>query len=115
MNSVVLQWIDLIWLPLAVAVVHKDQRWWAAGTIISCLLMMRMQVELIESTGYTHGFLGLIKADVQSRAMMVYTFFYVGYVLLAFYSPRTKGSVFMAASIGIFFMAFFSSTFIMLL
>ena len=110
-----LQWIDFIWLPLALVVVHKDQRLWALGMIGSCLLMMRMQIELIEGTGYTHGFLGLIAADIRTRAMIAYTFFYVVYLLLCFYSPNTKGSVFMAASISIFFMAFFSSTVIMLL
>ena len=113
--NIILLWIDLVWLPLALLIVHKPHRFWVLATLASCMLMMRMQVQLMESIGYEYGFLHLLTSHAADRAMVVYNFFYAVYMLLAFYSPNTQGVVFMAASIGIFFMAFFSSSFVMLL
>lgn len=111
----ILQWIDFIWLPVIVAVVHKKQRLLAAGMFFSCALMMRLQIELITSTGFETGFLPFMTSGVQSRGLAVYSIFYMIYTLLAFYSPRTKKPVFLAASITIFFAALVVSMIVMLL
>lgn len=110
-----LQWIDIIWLPLALAVVHKEQRGWALSVIACGIVMMHMQVELIESTGFPRGYLGLLSSEVHNRGLVVYSVFYALYLVLAYYSPGSRGAVFMAASLSVFFMAFFTSTFVMLL
>jgi len=77
--------------------------------------MMRLQVELVYSTGFAQGFTGLVEMDVYSRGQITYSVFYVLYIVLAIYSPGTKGPVFMAASISVFFAALFTSMLVMVL
>lgn len=111
----ILQWIDLIWLPIGLVMVHKHQRTWAAGFFVGCMLMMRLQIELMESTGYAHGFVPVMSSYVGTRALMVYSVCYGIYIAFAIYSPGTKGTMLMAASISMFFMALFTSMIIMVL
>lgn len=113
--DILLQWIDLIWLPLAFFVARKDQRPGVMGFFIACMIMMRLQIELVESTGYINGFLELLDMSVQARGVMVYTAFYAIYLVLAVFSPYSKGVVLMAASISVFFAALFTSMVIMVL
>ena len=110
-----LQWIDLLWLPLGLLVVHHQHRGWAAAFFIGCMLMMRLQAELMLSTGYNTGFTGIFEMDAHSRGQITYSAFYVLYIVLAIYSPDTKGTIFMAASISMFFAALFTSMIIMVI
>ncbi len=109
----ILNWIDLIWLPVGVFAVHKQHKAWAAGYFISCMIMLRLQTELIQSTGFKDGFTGLIEMDVFTRGQLTYTFFYILYIGLAIYSPGTRGTIFMAATISLFFAAMLTSMVIM--
>jgi len=109
------QWLDLIWLPIGLFVVNKDQRLWVLGFFAGCMLMMRMQVELMHTTGYPTGFINLMSSQALDRGLLIYSIFYVLYLVLAHYSPNTKGPIFVAGSISIFFMAFFTSSIIMVL
>lgn len=111
--SQLFEWIDLIWLPIGLLAVHKQHRAWAAGFFICCMIMMRLQVELIESTGFGSGFTGFIEMDVHRRGQLTYTLFYILYIVLAVYSPGTRGTIFMAATISSFFMAMLTSMVIM--
>lgn len=113
--NILLQWIDLIWLPLAFLAVRKDQRPAVMGFFAACMLMMRLQIELVESTGYLNGFLELLNMSASARAIAVYNAFYVIYLVLALFSPYSKGAVLMAASISFFFAALFTSMVIMVL
>ena len=110
----ILQWIDVIWLPIAWFVVNKDQRWWSIALVGSCMLMMRMQVELMVKIGYPHGMLPFYDAHVFARGVITYSIFYVAFILLAHYSPNTKGALFMTGTISIFFLALLFSTLVML-
>jgi hypothetical protein len=111
----ILQWIDLIWLPVMMLVVHKKQRLMAGGLFLACALMMRMQVELINSTGFSAGFLPLLESGAKERGLVVYSVFYMLYIILAIFSSGTKPIVFMAASITIFFAAMVVSMIVMVL
>lgn len=113
--DIILQWIDLIWLPVMMFVVPKERRLMVAGLFLSCALMMRMQIELMEYTGYETGFMPLIKSHVQNRAIGVYNVFYLLYVGFALLTSGAKSVVFMAASISIFFMAMLTSMVVMML
>ncbi|MEZ5814613.1 MAG: hypothetical protein R3E13_07860 [Alphaproteobacteria bacterium] len=111
----ILQYIDLLWLPIGVLTVHKQHRTWAAGFFIGCMIMMRLQAELMASTGFNSGFTGWWSMDAHSRGQITYSIFYVAYIALALYSPGTKGTIFMAASISIFFAALFTSMIVMVI
>ena len=108
-------YIDFIWLPIALFVVHKNQRIVTAAFFISCFLMMRMQIEMMTSLGYPTGILPLIKWPVRDTAMVTYMVFYVAYLALAHWSPGTHKHIFLAASISIFFATMLTSMVIMLL
>ncbi len=111
--SLLFEWIDIIWLPLGLLAVHKQHRAWAAGFFICCMVMMRLQVELIQSTGFSSGFTGFIEMDVHRRGQLTYTLFYMLYIGLAIYSPGTRGTIFMAATLSLFFAAMCTSMVIM--
>ncbi len=111
----IIQWIDLLWLPLAFFIVHKHQRFWALGLVAACMLMMRLQIEFMAGIGVERGIMGLMGSHIFHRALVVYSLFYMLFLVLAHYSPHTQGAVVMAAAISMFFMSFFVSTFVMVL
>ncbi len=111
----ILQWIDFIWLPLMMVVVSKNQRIFAAGFFAACAFMMRMEVELMTSTGFVTGMLPLMQSHVFYRGIVVYSLFYGLYLALCLYSPNARNVILMAASITIFFAASVVSMLVMLL
>lgn len=111
----ILQWIDLIWLPIGVLAVHKPQRVITGCLFVGCMLMMRLQVELMNSTGFTTGFTPLMTSGVLARGLAVYSLFYAVFIGLAIYSPKTETPIFMAAAISIFFSALFVSMIVMII
>lgn len=115
MLEMVYHWCDLLWIPVIFFLVHKQHRWWAGAFALSCVTLMHMQVELMQSLGFTNGFIGFTGFSAYDRALIVYSIFYILFLIMAHFSPRTIGVVFMAACISIMFMAFFTSTFIMIL
>lgn len=90
-------------------------RWLTFGFIASCLMMMRMQVELITYTGHDTGFLRLMDAPAHTRGLITYGIFIALFLVIANFSSRTRKVVYLAASITIFFTAFLVSTIIMVL
>jgi len=113
--GVIYQWLDVIWIPIALFIVTKEQRLFAVGFIAACMMMMRLQIELMQEIGFDRGFTNLMTSDSYDRGLVVYSVYYVAYLILAHYSPNTHGPVFIAGSISIFFLAFFTSTFVMML
>lgn len=112
----VLQYIDVIWLVVAFFVVRKQQRWQTIALLVGCMVLMRMQVELMYFIGYPHGLIGLIPGiNAFERGLGVYSLFYISYFIFLHYSKETTGSLQMAASIGMFFMVFVTSTMLMVL
>lgn len=100
------QWIDLLWLPVGLIAVHKGHRWMTAGFIIVCILTLRLQVDLMRSTGYETGFLPLMESDLYSRGLFTYGLIIMIFLLLAHFSPRTTGVIFFAATLSVYLLAF---------
>ncbi len=107
--------LDLIWLPMVFVIMHKHQRWTAFGFLVSCMLVMRLQVELMEGGGFHHGILPIMQSTVFDRAAVIYNIFYIVYFVMAYFSRLSMPAVFLGASISIFFMAFFVSSLLMIL
>ena len=86
------------------------------STALGARVFCRMHVddahadELMHTTGYPTGFINLMSSQALDRGLVVYSIFYVLYLILAHYSPNTKGPIFVAGSISIFFMAFTSTS-----
>lgn len=107
-------WMDVLWIPLALLVARKGQKIKAVAFIGCCMLTLRLQSDLVKVTGHDRGFTGFFESDVFYRGMMVYSVFIFIFLVLSYISPRTRGVIYIAACLSIFFMAFIASSFIML-
>lgn len=108
-------WPDLLWLLMILLVLHKGQRLIAIGFVLSGMLMLRLQVELMQEIGYPNGILNILNNDLFHRGLITYSAFYLFYILIMYFSPGSLKSVKVAASISIFFVALCVSTGIMAL
>ncbi len=107
-------WLDVLWIPVALIVARKGQKIKASAFIIACMISLRLQADIIKGTGHPQGFTGFFESDIFYRGMVVYAFFILAFLGLSYISPGTRGVIYIAASLSIFFMAFISSFFIML-
>lgn len=98
--------MDILWIPLTLLIVHKKQRLSACAYMLLCMLVLRLQIEIVQDTGFEKGFTGLLDWPLMYRGYVVYGIFNFLYLLLSHYSPYTKGIIYLAASLSIFFMAF---------
>ena len=114
MGAFIYQWVDLLWLPIGWYAVDQKHRLKTLSFIITCILVLRTQVELIESTGFGEGFLPFIEVPAFTRGLIVYSLAITLFLLLAHFSPRTQNIVFFAAALTIFFFAFVISMVFML-
>ncbi len=113
MISLLYQWIDLLWLPVALVTVHKGQRILAVAFMLACILSMRAQVELMHSFGKPGGFTGLLEAGAYERGLVVYGIVFALFLILAYFSPHTKGVIFLAATLTIYIISFCLSMLVM--
>ena len=108
-------WADAIWMPIAYFGVHKKHRWWALGFVIASMTLIRLQAEIMVYIGYGNGIMGFMTSNVHTRGIAVSSCYYILFLLLAHFSPRTEGVVFMAACLSLFFAIFFTTAIVMLL
>lgn len=111
----VTDWLDSVWILIAPLIVHKGQRLKAIAFMLLCMIVLRLQVEIVESTGYDLGFTGLLDWPLMVRGYVIYGFFASLYLLLSFLSPFTRGAIYLAASLTIFFMAFTVSSIVLII
>jgi hypothetical protein len=114
-QSLTQDWLLLIWIPVSVLIVHKGQRLKIGAFIIVISILLRLQVELVQSTGFAKGFTGLIDMSLEKRGLIVHSIFIALFLLLSYLSPNTKGAIYLAASLSLFFMSFFLSSIFMLM
>jgi hypothetical protein len=114
-HFLVWHYLDAFWLPLALCIVHKGQRLKAIGFMLLCMVVLRLQIEIVESTGFAKGVTGLIDWPLIVRGYVVYGLFFALYLLLSYLSPFTRGAIYLAASLSIFFVAFTVSSIVLIL
>lgn len=81
----------------------------------ACALLLRFQVELLQSIGFPKGFFGLIDLAPLLRGQIVYSLFIVLLMVLAWFSKGVDKNVYIAASITMMLSAFCVSTLVMVL
>lgn len=109
------QWIDALWIPVLLLSTHGMNRLLAAGFVCAGMLMMRLQVELMESIGYPNGILQLLKIPLFERGLIIYSVFYLLYAIMAHYSPGATKVIVLASSITMLFSALLVSSIAMVL
>ena len=115
MTEHIYQWLDLVWLPVAWFVVHRNHRWMALGFILTCALTLRTQVELMKSVGFETGILPLLNGPLMARGMIAYGIAIALYLILAHFSQGTSKMIFLTASITIYIVTFCLTMILMLL
>jgi hypothetical protein len=115
MGHLIYQWLDVLWLPVAWFVVHKNHRWMMMAFIICCGLTMRTQVELMESTRFSTGIFPFFEAPLLSRGLIGYGIIIAIFLILAHFSQSTSKMVFFAATISIYIFAFCLNMVVMLI
>jgi len=115
MGAFIYQWIDLIWLPVAWFAVHKRHRMQAMAFVVTCIVTLRTQVELMNYIGYGTGILPLMDSEIRARGLIAYGIIIGLFLILAYYSPRTRNIVFLAAAISVYLFAFCVSMTLMVL
>lgn len=106
-------WADILWLPLALFIVHKGQRIKACAFIILCGIVMRLQIQIFESMGLVKGVTGLLSWPLIYKGYAVYGAFILLFLILSYFSPFTRGVIYFAACLSIFFMAFTASSIVL--
>lgn len=110
-----LPYLDFFWVPLALLVVHPEQRVKAVIYALCCAFVLRLQAEFMVRIGYPNGFFGLWDWSVLYRGMAGYAAAMVFYLLVSRASPRIDLFIMMAASITIFIGAFCVTSVLMVL
>ncbi len=106
MIDIALNWLDALWIPLALIFLAKHQKIKGALFILLCMIALRLQVELFNELGYPDGFLPLWDFPIMYRGYIVYGLFIFGFLLLGHVSKERNSFVYMAAGISIFILAF---------
>jgi hypothetical protein len=94
---------------VAVIVCHKSHRLLGALFVATCLLSLRTQVELMQTVGFSMGFLPWLQSPSEVRGLVVYSIAILVFLVLARLSPQTKKIVFFAVSITVYILAFCAS------
>lgn len=108
-------WADAIWVPIAFFGVHKKHRWWAIAFVIASMTLIRLMSEIMMYNGYDNGIMGFLTSNVHSRGIVVSSFYYILFLIIAHFSPNTDGVVFLAACLSLFFSIFITTSIVMLL
>ncbi len=108
-------WIDLFWVPVALVTMEKGKRLLTSFFVLACVLLLRLQMELLRDGGYGRGILGLMESDIYPRGLATYSVFIMLFLLLAYFSKGAHKAVHMAASITILIASFCVSTLVMVL
>ena len=109
------EWLDAAWLPIALILVHKGQRIKACAFIGVCMMVMRLQIQIFDQMGFAKGITGFIDWPLIFRGYAVYGVFILLFIILSYFSPFTRGAIYLAASLSIFFMAFTVSSIVLIL
>ncbi len=113
--DILLNWLDLLWIPVAFMLLPLRQALQMTLLILSCVLTLRLQTELMEQIDFPYGILSLIDFPQLWRGYIVYGGFIALFFLLSKFSKNVSAYVFIAASLTFYFAAFFTSSVIMVL
>ncbi|MCK5385082.1 MAG: hypothetical protein KAJ29_05845 [Alphaproteobacteria bacterium] len=108
-------WVDLLWIPVFFFGVHKKHCWYSVGFAIGSIILVHTLSEIMVSIGYPTGIIGYMSSNVHSRLLITSSIIYSIFLLLAHFSSKTFGIVFMAAGLTFFFLILVIGTIVMVL
>lgn len=115
MQTLIYQWIDLLWLPIGLIAAHQGQRLATSVFILTCIVTLRTQLEIMAEIDHPQGFFGLWNLGLYERGLIIYGLLITLFLILVHLSPRTKGVIFLAAMISLYILGFCVSMLAMVL
>ena len=112
---IIYDWIDMLWLPFAFFTMERGRKLLTCGFVLSCILLLRLQVELLQQLDHPEGFFHVFESRAFTRGLVSYGVFIAFFLLIARLSPGAMKAVHTAASISILIAAFCVSMFFMVL
>lgn len=109
------QWGDALWIPVVLIVMHKYQKIMAVMFVVFSMIMLRLEAELLQEMEFPDGLTGMIEMPSFTRGMIVFAIGTLVYCILSYISPKTKGAIYMAASLTILFTTSIISICVMLI
>jgi hypothetical protein len=109
----ILQWIDLLWVPVAFLAMEKGKKIKTCLYVLSCVLLLRLQVEFMSSMGAPNGLTGWVEIPSFTRGLVVYSIFILLFLMMAHFSKGGDKHVHIAASIVMLILSFCVSSVIM--
>ncbi|MCB9977996.1 MAG: hypothetical protein H6862_00090 [Rhodospirillales bacterium] len=107
MQYAFVQWLDFLWLPVAFLAPHGNQKYYASALTLSCLVSLRLQTELLTWAGIgVTGATGYFSMPPMMRGMMTYAVLLGLFFILSYYSPNTRGVIYMAACLSVYVISF---------
>ena len=103
--SYLYDYMDLLWLPIAWFAAHKPHRVMALGFVLACAFSLRMEVEVIESTGHPIGFTPYLDMPAFERGLIANGVFIAVFLILSRFSPGTRPIVYFSAALSIYSVA----------
>jgi hypothetical protein len=107
--------IDLVWVVVALIVLHEGQRAKTAILFGACYLFLRLQIELLNAFGYPNGLFNLMETGLYHRGLICYSITNILFLVASIWSPNTKGVLFLASAISAFVIAATISSIILIL
>lgn len=108
------QWLDFLWIPVAALTAHGAQRYYAAALSVACIISLRLQTELLTWAGIgLTGATGYFSMPPMMRGMLCYAVLLGLFFILTYYSPNTRGVIYMAACLSVYVMSFCLSLVVM--
>lgn len=111
--SILYNWLDLIWIPITFIVLPRIQ-WLEALIVIICSsIMLRLQIEVVETYGRVQGWTGWLPYDAYHKGLVTYSVIIAIYILLMLFLVKNKWKAHFLLSLSIFFNAFIISSIVM--
>ena len=108
------EWLDALWILVALIMLHKGQKLLGAAFVILCMVSLRLLVELFGGVNFSLGLLDTSTSHLE-RGYWSYGLSIAIFFLLAYWSKGSDPYSFVAAGISILIFAFCLSAVIMVL
>lgn len=114
-DPLLIQYADFLWFPVALVIMERGKKLLTCGFIGACIVLLRLQVELLQQLGHPRGIFGIMESSGFYRGLITYGVFIAFFLWIARMSIGEMKHVHMAASIVILIAAFCVSLIIMVL
>lgn len=113
--DLLINWLDIIWIPIVFVIVGKKHWIKAICLVLACMFTLRLQIDLMEAIKHPSGIFSILDYPLLYRGYIVYGSFLGFFLSLSAFSKKENAYVYLAAAITIYFTAFCVSSVVFIL